>query len=78
MSRFIELIVRLLKFFLEFSLGIFGYVIAGIGFILLIVGFKNYLWIAILGLFFIALGVYLFFNIDSSLSKFLGVGKKSE
>jgi hypothetical protein len=74
-SNFIK---SILKFFLHFTMGVIGYVIAGGGFFLLLIGFNNDWRFAVLGLFCVLLGVYLFFNIDVSLSKLLRIGKKPE
>ncbi len=69
-SDFRRIFIKLVWLMVEFALGIAGYVVAGIGFILILVGIGNSALYAAAGVGLMALGVYLFFNIDSSLTKF--------
>ena len=62
-------VLRFFWFIFKFSLGIAGYVVAGIGFILFILGLGGNAFYMISGAGLMALGVCLFFNVDNSLTK---------
>jgi hypothetical protein len=70
--------IRLLKLIVNFIMGMSGHVLAGVGFILLILGIGGNLSYAVVGIVLMALGVYLFFNFDSSISDFFNNKRKSD
>lgn len=65
-----DFFVKSIWLIVKFSLGIAGYVIAGAGFILFVLGIGGNFLCTISGIGVMALGVYLFFNIDTSLTNF--------